>query len=103
MSKWWEDRASETPQKRGRRLEGPMAKSYDARLHPNSGAGKIKNDASNTEQMFEFKTTDKKGYRLTTDELLKLFTSATQVDKEPVFVIDFVEHGIRAEIRPTRI
>ena len=79
-----------------------MAKSYSAKLHPNSGAGKIKNDASSETQLLEFKTTEAKGYRLTAEELLAILLRAQQSGKEAVFVIDFLEHGLRAEIKPTR-
>ena len=80
-----------------------MAKSYGARLHPNSGAGNIKEDASTATEVLSFKTTDGKGWRITAEEMLLLLKRAQRMEKEPLYVLDFIEHGLRVEIRPSRI
>ena len=80
-----------------------MAKSYGARPHPNSGAGTIKEDASSATEVLSFKTTGAKGHRITVEEMLLLLKRAQRMDKEPLYVLDFIEHGLRVEIRPSRI
>ena len=99
--KWWHK--EETPQLKGRRLESGLAKSYGATLHPNSGAGKIKDDASSATNVYEFKTTSAKGYRLDAEVLTAFLQRAQRVDKEATFVIDFLEHGLRVEVTPMRL
>ncbi len=86
----------ETPQKGGRRREKVMAKENGARLHPNSGAGRIKRDFSTDTELFEAKTAGKT-HRLNAEDLLDLYRQAAIQDKEPVYLVEF-DNGIQARI-----
>ena len=89
-----------TPQVAGRINEKRMARDRGARLHPNSGAGNVKDDASDEDNLYEFKTANKT-YTLKSLELRTLLTRAARVDKEARFVIEFAD-GITADITITR-
>lgn len=84
-------------QMQGRLSEKQMAKERGARLHPNSGAGRIKDDASNDADQFEFKhvlhTHGIKGV-----DLLALFKRATRMGKEPRYIIYFEAVDLTATI-----
>lgn len=78
----------DTPQVKGRKAEKPMAKRYGAIVHPNSGAGRIKNDASNGEDDFEFKTAGTT-HTINSGEIAKLYRSAAKKGNGAVYVIEF--------------
>lgn len=78
----------DTPQVKGRKAEKPMAKRYDAKVHPNSGAGRIKNDASNDEDDFEFKLANR-SHTITSAELHKLYSDAARKGRGAMYVIEF--------------
>ena len=86
-----------TPQVEGRRAEKRMAKERGARAHPMSGAGRIKDDASDDDTQYEFKQTGKK-HTLDGWALDGLFTRAIRQGKTPVYVVEFTDPQIVATI-----
>ena len=89
-----------TPQQQGRYREREQARKHGVRLHPNSGAGRIKEDASNDEKVVEFKEANK-SFTLNAADLLGTFQRAVRQGKDSVWVIAFA-NGIEAEINLTR-
>lgn len=89
---------NETPQKRGRRVEKDRAKEYGARLHPGSGASYIKHDASNSEDLIEFKEVQR-SHTLNGEYCRDLFNRAVRQEKSALYVVNFNDVGITAEIR----
>lgn len=89
-----------TRQEQGRYSERSQAKKHGVRLHPNSGAGRIKEDASNDEKVVEFKDANK-SFTLSAQDLLGTFQRAVRQGKDSVWVITFA-NGIEAEINLTR-
>ena len=87
----------ETPQDRGRRYEKKRAKDQGMRLHPGSGAGSIKHDASDDHTLMEYKTATR-SFSLSGKYILGLFKLAVRQDKVPVLEIDFPEHKVRATV-----
>ena len=85
-----------TPQVMGRKVEPGMARKLGARLHPNSGAGKIKDDASNEDTVYEFKNANR-SFTLNGSDLSATHARAVRQGKEGVWVITFA-NGITAEI-----
>lgn len=81
----------------GRVAEKKMARDRGARLHPMSGAGRIKDDASNDETVFEFKNV-LHSHSLKGKDLLALFIRAIRQQKVPVYVVYFEDSDITAEI-----
>lgn len=96
----WQPKKSR--QQEGMASEKRAAKRHGARLHPRSGAGKIKDDASNEETIFEFKDV-MKSHSLSGAALDALFTRATQQGKEARYVVHFVEAGLEATITLRRM
>ena len=84
-----------TPQVKGRENEAPTAKVYNMRPHPNSGAGKIKGDASNADEVGEFKMANK-SHTLGADELAKHFRESAKEGKDALYVVEFA-NGIVLE------
>jgi len=72
-----------------------------ARLHPNSGALRIKHDASDRETLYEIKDANKT-YTLKAEELNELWTRAARELKAPEFVVVFKHHGITATMTVTK-
>lgn len=85
-----------TPQVEGRRKEAVVAREKGLRLHPNSGAGSIKEDASDAETIVEIKTMNK-SYTLNAAELMGTFQRAVRQGKDSVWIITFA-NGIEATI-----
>lgn len=86
-----------TRQVEGRASEVKQAKKYGARVHPNSGAGHIKDDASTEEIIYEFKDS-MKTHTLKGEELEALFKRAAQQGKEARYVILFNSSNLEATI-----
>lgn len=86
-----------TRQVEGRDSEKHQAKKHGARLHPNSGAGHIKDDASNEDTIFEFKDANK-SHTLKATDLEGLFVRAVRQGKQAKYVILFGHVGLEAEI-----
>lgn len=88
-------------QSEGRRNEQRMAKRRGTRLHPGSGSGKIRRDASTENVVEEYKLAGK-SFRLKGDELRASYLDAVSQGKESVWVIEFDHHGIEVEVRMRR-
>jgi hypothetical protein len=88
-------------QEQGRKSEKEIAKGLGARIHPNSGALRIKHDASDAETLYEIKDANK-SYSLSADELNTLWVRAMRETKNPVFIIKFNHRGITATITLTK-
>lgn len=91
-----------TPQVQGRIDEKRMAKEVGARLHPMSGAGSIKDDASNDTTIYEFKSV-KKTHTLNGADLEALWLRGIQQGKDVEYVVEFGDARIRASITFHRI
>lgn len=96
------DNSKNTRQVEGRKSEVRQAKKHGARLHPNSGAGHIKDDASNAETIFEFKDVAKT-HQLSGSALDGLFRRAVRQGKNAKYVVIFKEAGIEAIIDLRRL
>lgn len=88
-------------QEEGRKTEKEIAKRIGAKVHPNSGALRIKHDASDAETLYEIKDANKV-YTLGAEELYVLWVRAVRETKEPVFIIKYNHRGITATISITR-
>jgi hypothetical protein len=88
-------------QVQGQIAEKRMAKERNARLHPMSGAGRIKDDASTDDEQYEFKHVQK-SHQLHGWDLFALFRRAIRQDKEPIYVIYFENVDLTAEVRITK-
>lgn len=77
----------------GRQTEKQIAKSRGARLHPNSGAGKIKDDASSEDVIYEVKDANK-SHTVKSVELDNLLRRAIGQGKEAQYVVYFREHDL---------
>jgi len=86
-----------TRQSEGRQSEKKIAKKLGARVHPNSGALRIKHDASDDETLYEIKDANK-SFTLTAEDLNTLWVRAARESKEPVYVVQYKYHGITATI-----
>ena len=82
-----------TQQVKGRIAERWMAKDFGARPHPMSGAGSIKDDASNDTHQFEFKNVQK-SHTIKGTDLYQLFVRAVRQGKEPVYAVYFEDVDI---------
>lgn len=89
-----------TRQVQGRRTEKMIAKDIGARLHPNSGSGRIKEDASDEYALYEIKDAGKT-HTLSSKSLETSFVRATRQGKESVWIIKF-GNGITATMRLTK-
>lgn len=89
-----------TRQEEGRFSEKAQAKRHGVRLHPNSGAGRIKQDASDETRIVEFKDANK-SFTLSAVDLLDTFRRAMKQGKDSVWIIKFA-NGIEATITLTR-
>ena len=78
----------QTPQVKGRKNEIKLAKEYGARPHPNSGAGRIKDDASTDGEVFEFKQANKT-HTVNANELEALRKRASREGKDAYYVVEF--------------
>ena len=86
-----------TRQKEGRETEKTIAKKRGAKLHPASGALRIKHDAPDKETLYEIKDANKT-YTMNGKELLTLWKRGALELKEPVFIIYFTDSDITATI-----
>lgn len=93
----------ETPQKKGRRDEARAAKKGGKRLHPMSGAGRIKGDYSDGDYVYEHKSVNKQ-FTLKLVDIKSLWKSSTKTGKTPVWVVEFPDGyvaSITVEYKPT--
>lgn len=89
-----------TRQKQGAVTEKKILRGLGARQHPRSGAGRIKEDGSNMECLFEIKDANKV-FALKGGELNQSFIRATQQGKDAVWIIKF-GNGVKATIHVTK-
>lgn len=89
-----------TRQVQGRRTEKKVLRSLGARQHPNSGAGRIKEDGSTPDHLIEVKDANRT-FTLNGEDLLVTYLRATRQNKEGVWIITFA-NGMEAEIHLTR-
>lgn len=87
----------DTPQVKGRKDEKKMARERGARLHPMSGAGRIKDDASTDDVIYEFKSV-KSTHTLSGKALLDLLLRSIKQGKEAEYVVQFGDARIEATI-----
>lgn len=90
-------RVNKTPQVQGRETEVRMARDRGARVHPNSGSGRIKDDASTEEVQYEFKEAQR-SHTLHGAALLALFRRAVRMGKQAEYVIYFKQQNLTATI-----
>lgn len=90
-----------TRQEEGRRNEQRVAKRRGTRLHPGSGSGSIRRDASNDEVIEEYKLAGK-SFRLKGQELRDSYLDAVSQGKDSIWVIEFDDAGIEVEVRVRR-
>lgn len=86
-----------TPQDRGRDYEKRRAKQEGLSLHPGSGSGRIKHDASDKDRLVEFKSVAK-SFTLNGAYLKGLRDQGVRIDKEAILEVEFVEANITAVI-----
>ena len=94
----WKPRTRQTE---GRVSEKKIAKSLGAKVHPNSGALRIKHDASDDETLYEIKDANK-SFTLKAEDLNTIWVRATRENKEGVYVIKFNHCDITATITITK-
>lgn len=90
-------RVRKTPQEKGRKGEVKMARDREARVHPMSGAGRVKDDASTDAMQYEFKNVART-HTLRGRDLLALFRRAVQQGKEAEYVVYFEDENLTATI-----
>ena len=90
-----------TRQVEGMVSEKKAAKKRGAKLHPRSGAGTIKWDASTDDELIEYKDAAKT-ITVNGKYLEKLFRDASAQGKDAIFVVTFGEANIILEGRITR-
>ncbi len=79
--------------------EAAIAKERGLRLHPMSGAGRIKQDASDREQLVEVKDANR-SYTVKASDVKSLHHEASIQGKEPVLVVVFTNgYEVEAVIR----
>jgi hypothetical protein len=86
-----------TPQVKGRLYEQKRSRQLGLRLHPASGAGRIKHDASDEGTVVEFKQAER-SFTLQGKYLEGLFKEATRQDKTAIMEINFKQAGITATL-----
>lgn len=87
-------------QVQGRKTEKKILRQRGARQHPNSGAGRIKEDGSDDQFLYEVKDANK-SFALHGKDLLVSFIRAVRQGKEAVWIVQFA-NGVEAEIHVRR-
>lgn len=90
-----------TRQEEGRKTEKTIAKKRGAKVHPASGALRIKNDASDADTIYEIKDANKT-YTIKGSELLALWKRASMELKEPLFVVYFTDADLTVTMTITK-
>jgi hypothetical protein len=86
---------SRSPQEEGIHQEKRWAKRNNKRRHPASGAGHIKNDCSDDEELVEIKTA-KSTHTVNVKDIEALYRRGVQQRKRTTYVIRF-ENGLMIE------
>lgn len=68
-------------------------------MHPNSGAGNIKDDGHDDMYVYEVKDTDSKTFRLIGKELKATYVRAVRQGRVAMWLVHFNKLGFTAEIR----
>lgn len=84
--------------KDGEQTERQIAKKRGMRAHPRSGAGKIKDDASDMHTVIEVKDANK-SHTINAQELLAVWKRAVQQGKEAEYVIYFKSVDLTASLK----
>lgn len=90
-----------TRQEKGRQTEKQIAKVRGAKVHPASGALRIKHDASDADTLYEIKDANKT-YTLKGSEVLALYKRANMELKEPLFVVYFTDADLTVTMTITK-
>ena len=91
----WMGRDREDRNRRSAEHERRIARLSGGRVQAGSGSSwRAAEDVSTRTHLLQHKFTDKKGFRLTADEFLKVQRNAHQTGKEPAMVIDFDSYGL---------
>ena len=85
-----------TPQEEGRRVEKKTLRSIGARQHPMSGAGRIKEDGSDEDNLYEVKWANR-SFTLNSSDLRMSWQRAAREAKDSVWIVRFA-NGIDAII-----
>lgn len=85
-------------QEQGRVTEARLLKQRGARVHPNSGAGHIKEDGSDEHLLYEVKDA-RKTFTLNAKDLKTTFTRALRQGKMGVWLVYFSDQDVTVEIR----
>lgn len=88
-----------TRQQQGRRTERRILTERGAVIHPNSGAGRIKDDGHDEDYLFEVKDTAAASFIVKAPEMQTLFRRACQQNKVGVLLVYFAEYGFTVECR----
>lgn len=88
----------DTRQVEGRKTEGRILKALGAVLHPNSGAGNIKDDGHDDHRLYEIKDA-RKTHTLKADDLRALFVRAVRQGKQAVYLVYFSDQDFTVECR----
>jgi hypothetical protein len=75
-----------------------LLKQRGARIHPNSGAGHIKDDGSDDHRLYEIKDA-RRTHTLNADELRALYVRAVRQGKQAVYLIYFSDQDWTLECR----
>lgn len=94
----WQPRSR---QSEGRQTEKEVVHRQGGRVHPNSGAGSIKDDGSSEGALFEVKDAQKT-HTLHGKTLNSLFRRAVAQDKDAVYIVYFGDYNLTAEVRLRR-
>lgn len=86
-----------TPQQSGDQTEKQIVKKHGGRVHPRSGAGRIKDDGSSADFLFEIKEC-LHSHTLNGRPLLDIFRRAVQQGKEARYIIYFKHVDLTADI-----
>ena len=82
-----------TAQEKGRRAERKVAQSLRTRVHPASGAGRIKADMSNSEEVIEMKHVAR-SHTVKLATLLSTLQQAQKDGKQARYVVHFTDGDI---------
>lgn len=93
---------SVTRQVQGRKTEREVLTKRGARVHPNSGAGNIKDDGSDDDAVYEVKDA-RKTYTLNGKHARDMMVRANRQGKSAKYIVIFDDLGIEVEmeIRPS--
>ena len=81
----------ERPQRLARKQEHRSAEFYGARLVMKSGSGDSKGDAETDDEVFEFKHTQQKGFRLALADWVRHKTVGIMTGKRPVWEVEYTK------------